>query len=210
MIFSIFPLLFLQLRFMKTEDIIAKQLRSLIPLDNNELKTFFSMASKKSIKKHDFFCKPGQRISHFYFLETGIARHYYQDKNDKEHTKHFIFGKRFFVASLSDYIEHTPSKLYCQALEDATVYYWNLNKILTIAESNHKWYKLFYVLAGRAFVGKEQKELEYYTLDATQRYINFSKKHKDILNRIPNTQIASYLNISPETLSRLKKKILFE
>ena len=152
---------------------IKQILTKAVNISEEDLALFFSLCEERTYKEGEFLCKKGTRVNHFNFITSGIARHYFANDANKEFTKNFIFGQRFFVASLSDVIEQTPSKLYCQFLEDSTVLSWDFQAVFSLGRENPKWYKLFYILTSRAFISKEIKEIDTYTLDATKRYQNF-------------------------------------
>lgn len=191
-------------------ELIKIKIQSVVPISEEELNEFLDEAQAFSVQKNHYFTKPNRVVDSFYFLASGLARHYIKPNQSKEITKNFITEKSFFLPSFSDATLTTSSKLYCKANESCKGLVWRYSDLILRAERNPLWYKFFYRLSTIAFIKKEKKEIEYYTLDAMQRYKKFTEDFDDLHMRIPNIQLASYLNITPETLSRLKKKALFD
>jgi len=140
------------------------------------------------------------------FLKDGITRHYFTDRKGNDVTKNFSTGPATFMYSISSFITQEPGIVQCETLSDAELYevdYLSFQKLLKNPEFNTFWNNKL----SKFIVKKENKEISLLRDDATTRYQTFLNDFPGLLNKIPHYYIASYLSISPETLSRIRKSI---
>jgi CRP-like cAMP-binding protein len=140
------------------------------------------------------------------FVEKGLFRLFYTDRNGKDFTKNFKSAGQFMAAKAS-LLLRSPSKLSIQALEDSTVLCFDYDDVLQMAEHSFRWQCLLRKAADADYLEKEKRESDLLFYDAKERYLNFIKERPDWENRIQQRYIASYLGMSPETLSRIRKNL---
>jgi CRP-like cAMP-binding protein len=121
----------------------------------------------------------------------------------KHPTAHFCVENTPAI-SYSAFIKREPSKFSIQALEDSKLLNFTYNDYITLLNSSVCWQIAARKLAELIFVLKENREAELLLLDANGRYKNFIHDFPNLLNRIPEYYIASYLRITPESLSRIR------
>ena len=158
------------------------------------------------LKKGGYFIRKGQFAKEIAFLETGIVRAYYIDKNGKEYNKHF-FSSPSIIGSYGSLISKEKNNVAQQALTDCTIWKAPYSKVEELSESNHEIERLRRVIAENFFLRHEKKELEMAMLDADKRYLIFRKEFPKLELEIPQYHIASYLGISATQLSRIRKKL---
>jgi len=158
------------------------------------------------LKKGDYFIRKGQYAKEIAFLETGIVRAYYIDKNGKEYNKHF-FSPPSIIGSYAALISKQKNKVAQQALTDCKIWKVPYAKIEELSEVNHEIERLRRIIAENFFLSHEKKELEMALLDADKRYLIFRKEFPGMELEIPQYHIASYLGISATQLSRIRKKL---
>lgn len=159
-----------------------------------------------TIPKGDYLLKPGEVFHAAAFVQTGLFRSFIVDENGVEHTLQFSLPG-WWAGDLGSFISGKQSKLYSEALEDS--------EILTIKKND--WDNLlkevpFYMdyhrkLLEKGLISTQNRLLESYSVDAKKKYIHFLEIFPDILKRVPQYMIASYLGMSRETLSRIRKQI---
>lgn len=159
-----------------------------------------------TLKKGEYFIRKGQFAKEIAFLETGIVRAYYIDKNGKEYNKHF-FSPPSIIGSYASLISKQQNNVAQQALTDCTIWKAPYAKIEELSEGNHEIERLRRIIAENFFLSHEKKELEMAMLDADKRYLIFRKEFPGIEMEIPQYHIASYLGISATQLSRIRKKL---
>lgn len=185
-----------------------QQLLSLTKLSKGQVDEFLSKGTALSIPAKTLLIRPGQPVKNAYFLKQGIIRHFIKAKSNKEFTKNFIRGPRFMLPSLSDFFLQTPSSIYCQALTTLEVIRWDYDTIINFGDTHPIFYKFLLTGTVQAFRGKEQKEIALNQMEAKERYLQFLEQHSDIANEVSLQYIASYLNIRPETLSRIRASLI--
>lgn len=174
-------------------------------MDELQIK-IISKSEHKNIQKNEILLRESETCNTFVFLKRGIVRHSFSDVNGKDITKNFIIGPAYFFYSLSSFISQESSSVQCEALTEVELYEMKLDDFNQLLDNN-KFYELWSKLLTSYIVKKEIKELSFMKDDALKRYELFLKDFPGLLNQIPHYYIASYLSISPETLSRIRKTI---
>lgn len=164
-----------------------------------------SIYSNLHYSKGSYLLQAGQVCCGHYLIQKGIARKFYYG-NDKEITTEIFFADDVAV-SLDSYISQKGSTVYVEALTDLSVTLISREKFQA---AQHKFPQL--IALEKLFIEYyavwfEKRLQEFQTMDATQRYLSLLEKSPYIVQTIPLTIIASYLNISLETLSRIRARI---
>lgn len=170
-----------------------------------EQQKLFAILTKKTLQKGTCFISEGDVPRQFAFVEQGLFRYLYIDQNGNEYTKNFLIEGHFIV-SYSAMVRQQPSKMFIEALEDSVVHtidYLHWQKL----RAGHSCWDLFLIaLLEKAFFIKETRERELLLLEARERYANFKKEFPTLEARVKQHQVASYLGITPVSLSRIKKQ----
>jgi CRP-like cAMP-binding protein len=172
-----------------------------VPRD--ELLKLFALKKKMILKKNEYFLKAGDVPKRIGFNASGLLRLFYTDSSGKDITKHFC--TEFSLAiSYSAFIQSEPSKMSIQALEDTKLYTITHEDYIHLLKSHPCWQIAARKLAEVIFFLKEKREAELLLMDAPSRYQSFLNDFPGFANRIPQYYIASYLGITPESLSRIR------
>ncbi|WP_235298298.1 Crp/Fnr family transcriptional regulator [Portibacter marinus] len=169
-----------------------------------QLKELLVLGKMKSIEKKSLLAEPGKIIDHSYFLIDGIVRHFVVDKRGEEYTKTFMRSPDFVVASIPDFFLRTKDSIHCEALTDLIVIEWTYDQLIAFGKKVPEFFLFLIRCVVKAYKMKEQKEIAMHILDATERYEKFVNDYPEIAYDVPLRYIASYLNIRPETLSRIR------
>lgn len=176
------------------------------PLSETESKAIEENMCIKVFKKGDFLLKEGQISVDTYFILEGCVREFIVVDGEEKTTN--FFTEEQWVISLNNFnsTSHAENNLEC--VEDTTVSVGN-------EEQAQKLFKIFprFETIARAIVEAdfvEQKKLltSYLTDSPEQRYLKLLKSRPDIFQRVPQYQIASYVGVKPESLSRIRKRII--
>ncbi len=163
---------------------------------------FTNEARLRKIKKKETLLHVGENADKYYVVLDGILRMFYIDNNGNEFIK--AFRQKFDLASpYGELIQQKPSRITIDAIEDTEILEISYQKIMDFSKGHNCWEKLAVVMLRIHFLFKEQREYDLLILDAKQRYHSFIKDFPSLINRIPKFQIASYLGITPVSLSRL-------
>ena len=175
-------------------------------LNEEEVKAISENIVIGSFKKGTILLKEGQVSKECYSVLKGCIRQYYIIDGDEKTTAFFIEGEA--VASFSSYANQTPSKHYLVCVEDCSLTVGTKEKEI---EMISKFPKLEPIIRSEMEknAGKAQEEHSFFiTSSPEERYLNLIKNRPDLLNRVPQHQIASFLGIKPESLSRLRKRLV--
>ena len=189
------------------QQITINQIIQITKLSKEEIKILLESGVDKIIKKNQKLARPKRIIDKAYFLKSGIIRHYVRKEN-KEFTKNFIKGPRFMLPSLTNFFLGTSSAIYCESITELEVVEWRREDIFHFADQHSIMYKFLLTAVVKAFHGKEVKEIALSQLDAKQKYLYFLDKFPNLINEIPLQYVASYLDIRPETLSRVRARLI--
>lgn len=140
------------------------------------------------------------------FIAEGCLRAYYMDEEAKEHIVQFgIEG--WWVNDLYSYLAKTPAKQFLQALEKSTVLQINRDTLNILYKEVPAIERFFRLKFEKAYVAFQERTLDVMSKTAEERYLEFRTKYRDIEQRVPQYMVASYLGITPEFLSSLRKKM---
>lgn len=169
---------------------------------------FEEIINHTELKPLEFLTKSGEKPTDIFIVKSGIIRSYFLNEDGKEITKAF-FTPSFVAGATSTMMQNKISDVNYQALTDVTGYRANFFKLKELTLKHHEM-SIFYIKALEdAYLKTESVILDISTLTATERYLSLKDRIPDIDNLISQRYIASYLNITPVQLSRIRKKLLF-
>jgi CRP-like cAMP-binding protein len=183
---------------------IQKAFNLLTVIPEEQINAFRALLSKVSYKKHDYFVQAGDTHCHAGFVLDGAFRLFYIDHTGREYTKNFMISNQF-TASLNSFLRGKPSNRYIQALKDSEVLRFDYNEWMKLVDSHICWFPIYRKIIEEAYLEKEKRESDLLFYDAETRYSNFKNEFPDLVEQVKQHHIASFLGISPETLSRIKK-----
>ncbi len=178
---------------------------SLAPLSESELEKAWLFFKRESLQKSDFFCKAGHISDRIAFVKQGVFRSYYQVK-DRETTTFFQLPGTIAVA-LKSFVREIPALENIQALTYTEILVITRQDLYTLYAQDWKWQQVGRIVIEQYYMHIEQRMISLQSLSAKERYLQFSKSSPEVLRLVPLIHIASYLGISPETLSRIRKSI---
>lgn len=181
-------------------------LNSFTQISDDTFKKFQKISKFKIIEASKIYSDLGEIPSKVFMLTTGIMRVYLSTECGKEFNKN-IFTPYSFVGSLTALIKNSPSELIYETLTDCKGYEIDFKKLRKLCNSDIEISILYNKILEYIFIKYEHRQLELVSLNATQRYLNLKKQIFNIDDLIPQYQIASYLNITPVQLSRIRKNI---
>ena len=184
---------------------IADFLKGMVPFSDDELSDILSHFEKEQVSKHQLLVKEGQVCSKLYFVEKGIGRSYYLKDDGKEVTQWF-FGVGHFMSSADSFFQGSPSFYYLEILEDSVLYSITKEQMDVLFARYHKMEKLGRLLAIEILSKMVQKLNAIQFQTAKERYSYMLAEFPDISHRVALGHVASYLGITQETLSRIRRK----
>lgn len=166
-----------------------------------------AQARTHTFKKHELFCRPGQTCQQLIFIHQGVFR-YFVLHADGDYTKDFaVDTQNALCTSFTSLITQEPSQIGIEALEDSTVWIWQAKDVLPLFETHHTWTLFAKRLTESMYIRKERRELTLLTRSPQENYRQFLIDFPKLDQRIPQYMIASYLGITPESLSRIRRRL---
>ncbi len=197
---------------MNEEKIIQTQIepllgyfQNLIPLNKEEKQLVFDLFKPRLYRKRQYVLQSGDVCNQFNFIVRGCVRMYKVDDKGNTHIIQFA-SENWWLSDIGSFHERTPSELNIDALEDTMVLQISHDNLLSLYIQAPKFDRIFRVLIENSFVSLQKRLLQNISSSAEERYLSFIESYSHLANRIPQTQIASFLGITPEFLSRLRNK----
>jgi len=172
---------------------------------SNELNTIGSLFKTQKIEKGEFLLKSGQNCDKLVFISSGIIRIY--ALHDGEEITQWISVKGGFVTDLASLIFDSPARWNIQALTNADLYVIHKEDYRKIGNIIPKWHELEKLFIAKCFIMLEDRVFGFLSLSAEERYHIFFENNKSLFNEVPLQFIASMLGMTPETFSRIRKKV---
>lgn len=190
---------------MNTEPII-EYFSKFLPLSNVEIDAVKSVFKERRIKRRQFILQEGDVCSLNTFIVMGCFRMYFVDKKGKEHNIQFAI-ENWWIGDIGSFHSEEPSKLYIEAIENSIILQIKKQDQLDLFVNHPKFNRIFRVFTENALVAHQKRILQNISSTAEERYLDFVKLYPYFFNRISNVQIASFLGVTPEFLSTIRKKI---
>ncbi len=188
---------------MDNKKLIARQISELtIPLGDKALSKLASILTYTALKKGEQFLKEGEVCTQIGYVHKGIIRQFYY-KNNKELTEFFAYENKLFV-SLESYFKQSPSHLIIEALENTIIYGIPYDSLIKLTEEDREIAAMYRSLLETSLIISQRKTDSFRYETAKERYTRLMKEDPEIIKRAPLSQIASFLLMTPETLSRVR------
>jgi CRP-like cAMP-binding protein len=185
-----------------------KQLEKFVVFNEEEWNVFASYLKIRTVKKKDYVIETGQVCKEIGFIVSGSAR-YYHIKDGQEITNYFCLENEF-VSSYRSFIQQLPGHTNIQALEDTLlITFTNQDKQQLLANplTAYKMERFGRLIAEYLICCYEDRVISFITLTPEERYINLLESNSRLLMRIPQHYLATYLGITPVSLSRIRKRM---
>jgi CRP-like cAMP-binding protein len=187
-------------------DLLKQNIDAHISLSENETETFCDLFEQKIIPKKSFLLREGEVCKFEGFVTKGLFRVYHIDQNGTEQILYFAI-ENWWITNIDSFTNETPSQLFIEALEDSEVLVIS-KKDKEFAYANlPKIEKLFRVMTQKTHVALQRRMIDNLSKTAETRYIEFSEKYPQLIQRLSNIQVAAYLGITNVFLSNIRKKI---
>lgn len=155
-----------------------------------------------SLKRNEFLKVRGSVDTNIYYIKSGSLRVFIEDEWE-EHTIRFGYSGSLLVA-LDSFIKETPSDFYIQAIKSCSISVMQKSSFLNFIEEDHSHLMLWNTLKDHLLCDQLEREIDLLTASPLERYKRVFKRSPHLFQEIPSKYIASYLRMTPETLSRIK------
>lgn len=181
-------------------------LTSNIKVDEKLILDILNHCKVQMVKKNQFLLREGEICEHTFFVEKGLLRQFGIDDKGKEHILQFAPENWFMMDRESAYFNQ-PAKYFIQALEDTQVVLLDENFILQLSQTIPSFVEFNNRLLHSHISSQVKRIYQLLSASAEERYLDFINIFPDLLLRVPQLMVASYLGITPESLSRVRKDL---
>jgi CRP-like cAMP-binding protein len=170
--------------------------------DRHYIKSAFK---PRTLRKKQFLLQAGDVARYENFICKGVLRAFTVDVTGHEHIA--MFGmENWWISDLYSFLTETPATQNIEALEDSELLQIEKNELEMLYKEVPQLNRFFRILLQNAFIANQQRALAAISQTAEQQYLSFLKKFPTLEQRVPQHQIASYLGIAPETISRIRRQ----
>lgn len=188
-------------------EILINSFKNFFPLSAEEKQELLTKFSERKIKRRGFILQQGDVCNHFTFVVSGCFKMYAVDKGGKEHNLRFA-PELDWITDLSSFYSQKPSAVYIEAIEPSIILQIKHKDLLYLFTTYHKFDRNFRIIVEQKYIELQNRVLQNISSTAEERYRSFLEQYPDLANRLPNTQIASYIGITPEFLSKIRKDLV--
>lgn len=185
---------------------IATYLKENAGFTAEQLQTITDNLRFREYRKGQFVLSKGEICKHFFYVEKGLLRFYSIDRFGKEHIIQFA-AEEWFVSDRSSLYFNEPSEFFIDAVEDTRVAVLGEGFICQASEINPQFQKYNEHILQNHIRHLQNRIHLLISATAEERYLDFIKLYPNLTQRVPQWMIASYLGITPESLSRVRKEL---
>jgi len=179
-------------------------IKSKIAIDKADLETILSYFKIKQVKKNQLILKRGQIAYQYYYINSGVFRFFFGEF-EEQLTAWIVFQDEFFT-EISSLSPQKPTRFNIEAIEDGELFYIDMADMEKLYKQFPAWQEFGRITWEAMAVRMIDQIITFQTLSAEERYLALIASSK-IIQTVPVKQIASYLGITPNALSRIRKNI---
>jgi CRP/FNR family transcriptional regulator, anaerobic regulatory protein len=184
---------------------ILANIQKHVILEKKEISLFTSMLVEKQVARKEFILRESEACLCIYFVNEGALRAYYRDRDQNESIIMFALSD-WWITDMHGFANQKPAMLNIDALEESTVLQLQKKDLDRLYDRVPKFERFFRVVMQNAYIREQLRVMQNLSMTAEERYDAFLKKYPHFAQRIPLKQIASYLGMTPEFLSVVRKK----
>jgi len=176
------------------------------PLSDEEYEWFRRQMRVKTIAKKAFLVQQGEHCNYHYFVEKGALYSFLTDPEGRIHVVQFAL-EGYWISDLYSFFSGNPALYSIEALEACTLLAMEKSSFEEACRRVPKFERFFRLLIQNAYVQAQYRIARTFSTDAEQRYLELVERYPNLVQRVPQYLVASYLGVKPQSLSRIRKHI---
>lgn len=185
---------------------LIRNIEEIVPLKKEDILLIQHAFKPVHLKKKQFLLQKGESSNHMRFIAEGCLKLYRIDDSGKEHILQFGI-KGWWVNDLYAYLTQEPATFFMQAITDSIVLQVHRDQLNKLYDKIHMMDRFFRIKTQHGYVALQERTVNSMSQTAEERYFEFVKRYRVMEQQIPQYMIASYLGITPEHLSTLRKDL---
>lgn len=171
-------------------------------LTEEEVRYFTSLLHTKKLKRKQYLNQEGDISKGPAFVAQGILRSYSLDKNGFEHVIQFA-PPGWWIGDIYSIVKQQPGRLYVDAVEDSEIIWLWKSDLDELYSKIPKFERFFRILAENSIINYQDRLISNLSLPAMERYASFCRQYPSLIQCLPQKQVASYIGVTPEFLSKM-------
>lgn len=190
-------------RFLET---LIQHFQSFLPFSDPEIALILSKSTTRTLKRRQYVLQEHFICRHYTFMVKGCLKMYSIDPKGTEHNIQFA-AENDWITDIDSFYTQKPSRLFIEAVEPSEIIQIEQENLYFLFTEIPKLNRIFKVIIEHKYVELQNRVLQSISSTAQQRYLYFLEQYPHLSSRLPNTQIASYLGITPEFLSKIRREL---
>ncbi len=187
-------------------DVLINFFNYYLPFNQDEVSLIRAKVVHRNIKRRQMILQEGDISKYYFFVVEGCFKMYGIDSKGNEHNIQFA-AEGDWIMDIGSFHSQKPSQLYIEAIESSKLIQIEREDLYFLYLNIPKLDRVFKVIVENKFVELQNRVLQTFSSNAEERYLDFLERYSNLATRLPNTQIASYLGITPEFLSKIRKDL---
>lgn len=188
------------------KDLILANVARHITLEEHEKQFFLSLLEPRMLKRKKLYLESGKVCRYSAFVLDGALKSFTVDRDGKEHILSFA-TRDWWIADMYSYLSQKPGILNIEAIADSEVLMLSRENQHRLYEKVPKFERFYRILVENALVANQQRLIDNLSSTAEERYLHFIAKYPLVPSCVPQHNIASYLGITPEFLSKIRARL---
>jgi CRP-like cAMP-binding protein len=186
--------------------LLRRHIEKRVPLTDEEFNICKEFFTPRTIRKHQFLLNEGEVCRYLGYVNSGCMREYTIDNKGAEHIIQFAI-EDWWVSDLNSFLSGLPATYNIEALHDSELLLLEKSSREQLLNACPKMERFFRILLESNYIATHQRVVASLSDSAEERYLKFIKTYPELYEKIPQHYIASYLGITPQSLSRIRKEL---
>jgi CRP-like cAMP-binding protein len=187
-------------------NLLRTHIEKRVHISDEEFEVISKFFIPKKLRKKQFLLHEGEVCKNIGFVNSGCLREYTIDNKGSEHIIQFAI-EDWWISDPNSFLSGLPSTYNIDALEDSKVLLLEKSARDKLLDSCPKMERFFRILIETNFVATQRRITDSLSTSAEERYLKFIKMYPKLIEQVPQNHIASYLGITPQSLSRIRKEL---